>query len=536
MHDTCPRCGLFHPSAAPCLALSQQTTTTPADLQPDILLAKRYRIIRQIHRGGMSVIYLADDTKMQGRQVALKELRQPDGASDEEIQEAEAWFARESALLSVLRHPLIPAFYSVFRENGRSYIAQEYVPGNNLEDLVNRQGPVEPGAARAWALSLCQLLEYLHGLPEPVIFRDLKPANILQRTMWNAPERRLAVVDFGIARPFQQDTIGTVIGTPGYAPPEQYQGLATPQSDIYALGATLHRLLTGYNPEQGTQFTFPPVQSLNPKVPAPLAAVVARATALNPADRYQSAGEMRNALRALSFVKQRTTYHHQATTSTSAQRVMVVIAAMLMAPLLLSQMSTRFALHSPFSGTPQVTLTEPMQSNPQPVVRARPSNVSPQNGILAVHCTTPQGTSPASNHAAVCGPDRSYWLVHKGGSAPHDAKPGGMTLVYKIPAPANVLTTITPGPGNSPAADGLWITGSTNTVVYFTINGRPAVYHVPVTQSVVPLRVDSNGSLHFRAPNEGLAGVITSGGQVTMHYVAGDSSRQVQASYLQAAK
>jgi serine/threonine protein kinase len=528
MHDPCPRCGLFHPSAVPCLALSQPTNATPRDLQPDTLLAKRYRIARQIHRGGMSVIYLADDTKMQGRQVALKELRLPDGASDEETREAESWFARESALLSVLRHPLIPTFYSVFREDGRSYIAQEYVPGHNLEDVVNRQGPVELGVAMAWALALCQLLEYLHRLPEPVIFRDLKPANILQRAMWNAPERRLAVVDFGIARAFERNTIGTVIGTPGYAPPEQYQGLATPQSDIYALGATLHRLLTGYNPEQGTQFTFPPVQSLNPKVPAALADVVARATKLNPADRFQSAGEMRSALLTLSFVRPRVSYRPQPTTSMSVQRLAVVIAAVLLAPLLLSQVSERLALYSPFGGMPQVSVMEPVQSNPQPVTQGG-SLESPPYRTLAARCSSTRGTSPAPSHAGVCGPDHGYWLLNNSDNVLLDAKPDGTTQLYKIPAHENALTTLTSGRAGSPAADALWITGSANAVVYFPINGRPAVYYIREARSLAPVGVDRNGSLRFRAPNEELSGVVTSGGQVTMRDKGGNSSRQFQA-------
>ena len=300
MHETCERCGLFHPAATPCISLNLGPGDQQSALQPGTLLAGRYHIVRAVHRGGMSVIYLAEDSKLSGREVALKELRLPDGASEDDIREAEAWFARESAILSMLRHPLIPVFYSVFREEGRSYIAQEYVPGENLEELVKRQGPIEPDLVLSWGIALSQMLAYLHSLPEPVIFRDLKPANIVLRSLWSSPDRRLAVVDFGIARPFLRDTVGTVIGTPGYAPPEQYQGMATPRSDVYALGATLHRLLTGYDPEQGTPFTFPPPQSLNPSVPSGLAAVIERATALNPSDRFASAQDMHTALADLA--------------------------------------------------------------------------------------------------------------------------------------------------------------------------------------------------------------------------------------------
>ncbi len=202
------------------------------------------------------------------------------------MREAEAWFARESALLSMLRHPLIPSFYSVFRDEGHSYIAQEFVPGTNLEELVGREGPVDEQVVVEWGIALCDLLDYLHGRPEPVVFRDLKPANVLVRPPWSDPDCRLAVVDFGIARRFQSDTVGTVIGTPGYAPPEQYQGLATPQSDIYSLGASLHRALTGYDPEHPGQdqplFSFPPANQLNPQVSERMAEVIACAVAHGP--------------------------------------------------------------------------------------------------------------------------------------------------------------------------------------------------------------------------------------------------------------
>src|ERR1700752_1824082 len=107
MHDACHRCGLLHPAGAPCLAVTLQASRRDS-LPQGALLAGRYRILRVIHHGGMSIVYLAEDTLLQNRQVALKERRPAEGASPEEVHEAEAWFARESALLSVLRHPLIP--------------------------------------------------------------------------------------------------------------------------------------------------------------------------------------------------------------------------------------------------------------------------------------------------------------------------------------------------------------------------------------------------------------------------------------------
>jgi serine/threonine protein kinase len=285
----------------------------------------------------MSIVYLAEDTLLQNRQVALKELRPAEGASPEEAHEAEAWFARESALLSVLRHPLIPTFYSVFREEGRSYIAQEFVPGENLDEAIRTAGPKSDETAISLGVQLCGLLSYLHNLPEPVVFRDLKPANILLRNTRGVAGPDLAVVDFGIARPFQAGAVGTVIGTPGYAPPEQYQGLASPRSDIYALGATLHRVLTGYDPEAGAPFTFPPVRTLNPAVSPELAAVVQRAVSLNPADRYASADDFAAALESLAPIR----YYayappRQAHAVVSSHRTVGLVAALMLLPVLLS--------------------------------------------------------------------------------------------------------------------------------------------------------------------------------------------------------
>jgi len=306
MTETCARCGLFHPAGAACFALS--APPPPGWDAPAVgtLLAGRYQLLQIIHHGGMSVIYLANDAFLPGQHVVLKELSLPEGTSPEERREAESWFARESYLLSSLRSPLIPRFYSVFQEGGRSYIVQEYVAGENLDQVVRSRGPVPEDLVLSWGIALCDLLTYLHERIEPVIFRDLKPTNIVWRAGSSrvpATDTSLAVVDFGIARPFQRGVVGTVIGTPGYAPPEQYQGRAEPRSDIYSLGATLHRLLTGYDPEQGAPFTFPPVRQLDPRISPELAAVVERAVWLDPAGRFASAMAMGTALRNIAATR-----------------------------------------------------------------------------------------------------------------------------------------------------------------------------------------------------------------------------------------
>jgi serine/threonine protein kinase len=347
MTQTCVRCGLFHPQNAPCVSQALTLIERHDELAINAVLTGRYRILRTLHHGGMSVVYLAEDTLLGNRHVAIKELRVPAAAGAEERHEAEAWFAREAYILSILNHPLVPEFYSSFPEGGTSYIVQEYVDGENLNDVVRARGPFSEDLVVDWAISLCGLLSHLHGLDEPVLFRDLKPANIVLRDMSpTGPDRScpLKVVDFGIARHYQPKTVGTVIGTPGYAPPEQYQGLATPQSDVYALGATLHRLLTGFDPEHGTPFCYPNIHALNPLVSRELAAVVEKAVRLDPSQRYASADEFTDALLDLAWERGQTgipgvgipggQWHHaRATRSQQAFRwTALVVCLMMVAP------------------------------------------------------------------------------------------------------------------------------------------------------------------------------------------------------------
>jgi serine/threonine-protein kinase len=290
----CPRCHLFHPATAPCPDLARpasEDTILPAGA----VLAGRYRVLAVVQRGGMSLVYRAEDSRVPARRVALKELRV--AAEVATSREAEAWFARESYMLSTLQHPLIPAFYGAFHEGGHSYIAQEFIEGENLEALVRRQGPVEETRVLRWGVELCGVLTVLHEhATGTLVYCDLKPANVIVRASDGQP----VLVDFGSTRTLAAGEVGTVIGTPGYAAPEQYQGLAGPRTDVYALGATLHRLVTGHDPERAPPFQFPSACELNPAVSPALAAVLARAVQLDPAARYATAGELRRALVALA--------------------------------------------------------------------------------------------------------------------------------------------------------------------------------------------------------------------------------------------
>jgi len=255
----------------------------------------RYQIGGVLGIGGMGSVYRARDTRFSVlKTVAVKEMINQ--ARDESIQETIVRnFEREANILASLNHPAIPTIYDYFTLGNRSYLVMEFVKGRNLEDILNDMHdflPVEQ--VISWAIELCDVLHHLHtNHPEPIIFRDMKPANVMIH-----PDNYVVLVDFGIAKPFQAGQKGTMIGTEGYSPPEQYRGEATPLVDIYALGATLHHLFTRKDPRIEPPFTFSerPIQKINPKVTPELEAVINVALQYNPADRYQTAEEMKKAL------------------------------------------------------------------------------------------------------------------------------------------------------------------------------------------------------------------------------------------------
>jgi outer membrane protein assembly factor BamB len=196
-------------------------------------------------------------------------------------------FERESALLATITHPAVPKIYDYFIFNGLVYLVLEFIEGHDLERLLDqRKSPFTETALLGWSAEICSVLKTLHEQrPDPIIFRDLKPSNVMLRATG-----QIALVDFGIARTIQGRQRGTMIGTEGYAPPEQYRGIADARGDIYALGATLHHLATNADPRQETPFTFHerPVRSLNPEISEQFASVIAKMLAYNPSERYQT--------------------------------------------------------------------------------------------------------------------------------------------------------------------------------------------------------------------------------------------------------
>jgi serine/threonine-protein kinase len=246
-----------------------------------------YWITRIIKQGGQGSVYQGID--QHGRIYAIKEMRDHFTDPKERI-EAMHRFDAEAEILQRLSHPRVPRVYSHFTDEGRHYLTMDFVSGDDLEHIVERRGAIPEREVLGWAAQICDVLDHLHG--EGLVYRDVKPSNIMLDQ-----NSDIKLVDFGIAKVLTPSNRGgTQIGTPGYAPPEQYQGLATPASDIYALGATLHHLLTGRDPTDEPPFSFPPAHTLNSAISQRTSDALMRALQMKPEDRYSSVRAFRDAL------------------------------------------------------------------------------------------------------------------------------------------------------------------------------------------------------------------------------------------------
>jgi len=267
-----------------------------AQLQTGVTLANRYLIQEVVGLGGMGSVYRSRDMHFPSvtKLVAVKEMiiSAPDPLVRETIVRN---FEREANLLATLHHPSIPKIYDYFTLESRSYLVLEFIHGKDLEAVINdTNGFLPEEQLLSWAIDLCDVLDYLHKhKPNPIIFRDMKPSNVMINS-----NGLLMLVDFGIAKAFQTGIKGTMIGTEGYSPPEQYRGEATPTADIYSLGATLHHALTRRDPRLEPPFSFAerPIRRINSSVSNELEAIVNRALEYDPANRFKSAAEMRDAL------------------------------------------------------------------------------------------------------------------------------------------------------------------------------------------------------------------------------------------------
>jgi serine/threonine-protein kinase len=207
------------------------------------LLNSRYQIIKKIGGGGMGAVYLAADQNLGGIERAVKEMVQSSIEEDQQIKAVED-FRRESTILSTLDHPAIPTIYDYFFDHyeGRFYLVMKYIPGGDLAGRLRAApgGRIDERTVTEWGIQIADVLSYLHNLPTTIVYRDLKPSNIMLDAAG-----KVMLIDFGIARSINHEQKGvTAVGTMGYAPPELFSGQVEPRSDIYSLGSTMFHLMT----------------------------------------------------------------------------------------------------------------------------------------------------------------------------------------------------------------------------------------------------------------------------------------------------
>ncbi|HLZ57259.1 MAG TPA: protein kinase [Ktedonosporobacter sp.] len=259
----CDKCGTANrPQASFCKSCGQSLRvlvgvgpTSTGLLSHRTTLKQRYMILHQTGRGGFGAVYKAADSHFGNRLVAIKEMSQ-NSLTPTELIDANNSFKREAVLLAGLTHPNLPRIYDQFTDTGRSYLVMDFIEGQTLEAYLHNLRGKQPPMEKVFdiALQLCSVLEYLHTRQPAIIFRDLKPANVMLTSSGH-----IYLIDFGIARHFKHGQVKdtTALGSPGYAAPEQYgKSQTTARSDIYSLGATLHHLLTGEDPSDSPfQFT-----------------------------------------------------------------------------------------------------------------------------------------------------------------------------------------------------------------------------------------------------------------------------------------
>jgi len=265
------------------------------------VLNGRYEIVRRIGGGGMGAVYLAKDRNLGDAPRAVKEMVEShlDPAQHEK---AIGDFKRESLLLTSLEHPCIPTIYDYFYDenNGRFYLVMKYISGGDLASRMRSAvgGRLDEKTVTDWGMQVADVLDYLHSRPKPIIYRDLKPANL----MIDGNTGRVMLIDFGIARWVSQQEKGvTAVGTMGYAPPELFSGRVQPASDVYSLGATMFHLLTGSDPQDNPLLIFdfsknPRPRQITPSLSSEMEMILMRTVEYRPEDRYRTAGELRNEL------------------------------------------------------------------------------------------------------------------------------------------------------------------------------------------------------------------------------------------------
>lgn len=250
----------------------------------------KYKILNVVGKGGMSVVYLAMNERA-NKQWAIKEVRK-DGMQSFEVVKQN--LVAETDLLKKLNHPHLPSIIDVIDCDDTFLIVMDYIEGNPLSKALETSGAQNQDDVIEWAKQLCDVLGYLHSRKPPIIYRDMKPSNVMLK-----PDRNVMLIDFGTAREFKYSSVAdtTCLGTQGYAAPEQFggHGQTDARTDIYCLGATMYHLVTGHNPAT-PPYEMYPIRQWNPMLSSGLEEIILKCTQRNPEDRYQSCAELLYAL------------------------------------------------------------------------------------------------------------------------------------------------------------------------------------------------------------------------------------------------
>lgn len=249
----------------------------------------KYEILKEIGHGGMSTVYLAMDKNL-NKQWAVKEIRK-NGNDANDLSVVNSLQA-EADLMKKLDHPALPRIVDIINDAETICIIMDYIEGETLEKIISEYGAQPEETVIGWAMQLCDALQYLHSQKPPIIYRDMKPANVMLN-----PEGNLKVIDFGIAREYKEKSLAdtTTLGTRGYCPPEQYGKQTDARSDIYALGMTMHHLLTGQDPRL-PGYEYASIRQYRSELSSSLERIVDKCVAIDPENRYQSCSELMYAL------------------------------------------------------------------------------------------------------------------------------------------------------------------------------------------------------------------------------------------------
>lgn len=255
----------------------------------------KYEILKKIGQGGMSIVYVAMDTRL-NKQWAVKEIKQSKKQDTKTLLRS---LQMEANILKMVDHPVLPRIVDIINYKETVFVVMDYIEGRTLSEILKKEGPQPQEKVVEWAKELCGALDYLHSMNPPIIYRDMKPSNIMIK-----PDGKVKLIDFGTAKEFDVESLAdtTALGTRGYAAPEQFgdakgRGIhkTDARTDIYSLGATLYHVLTGKNPSE-PPYVIKPIRDWNPMLSSGLEKIIVKCTMADPEDRYQNCGELLYAL------------------------------------------------------------------------------------------------------------------------------------------------------------------------------------------------------------------------------------------------